>query len=92
MAHFQIKAENYPTRCEICHQADQFDPVTTICQRCQLAQTVAQVTITPSPQQFRLSKKAKIWLGIAGIILADTLCTLCYPLRMGVLFNVFSFI
>lgn len=92
MAHFQIKAENYPTRCEICHQADQFDPVTNICQRCQLAQTVSQVATTLPPQHFSLSKKAKIWFGITGLFLADTLCTICYPLRMGVLFNVFSFI
>lgn len=92
MPNFQIKAENYPTRCEICHQADQFDPVANICRRCQLAQTVAQITITPTQPHVWLSKKAKIWLGIAGIFLADTLCTICYPLRMGVLFNVFSFI
>ncbi|MBI4750963.1 MAG: ankyrin repeat domain-containing protein [Acidobacteria bacterium] len=90
MAHFQIKAENYPTRCEICHQADQFDPATNVCQRCQLAQTVPQTAIVPTQQHFALSKKAKIWLGIAGIFLADTMCTICYPLRMGILVNVLS--
>lgn len=30
-----VKKEFLPTRCEICHQADQFDPVRNICQRCQ---------------------------------------------------------
>ncbi len=34
-AHLVIKKETLPTRCEICHQADQFDPVTRVCQRCQ---------------------------------------------------------
>lgn len=92
MAHFQIKAENYPTRCEICHQADQFDPMTSTCQRCQLAQTILQVATIPAQQHFTLSKKAKIWLGLAGLFLADTLCAICYPLRMGVLFNAFSLI
>ncbi len=29
-----IKKKNPPTRCEICHLADQFDPLTETCQRC----------------------------------------------------------
>lgn len=32
---FLLKAEKYPTRCEICHQSDQFDPVLVHCTRCQ---------------------------------------------------------
>ena len=32
---FEIKQELLPTRCEVCHQADLFDPKTGICQRCQ---------------------------------------------------------
>lgn len=31
----KILKETLPTRCEICHQADQFDPVTGNCRRCQ---------------------------------------------------------
>ena len=31
----KIKKETLPTRCDVCHQADQFDPVAGVCQRCQ---------------------------------------------------------
>lgn len=31
---FQIKQELLPTRCEVCHQADLFDPKTGMCERC----------------------------------------------------------
>ncbi|MBI4749142.1 MAG: hypothetical protein HY774_11685 [Acidobacteria bacterium] len=31
----KIKDERLPTRCDICHQADQFDPATGSCQRCE---------------------------------------------------------
>ncbi|MBI4747827.1 MAG: hypothetical protein HY774_05030 [Acidobacteria bacterium] len=31
----KILKESLPTRCEVCHQADQFDPVTSLCGRCQ---------------------------------------------------------
>jgi hypothetical protein len=34
MKSIQIKNESNPTRCEICHQYDQFDPNTGICIRC----------------------------------------------------------
>ncbi|MBI4751251.1 MAG: hypothetical protein HY774_22455 [Acidobacteria bacterium] len=30
-----VKKEFLPTRCEICHQADKFDPVRNLCERCQ---------------------------------------------------------
>jgi hypothetical protein len=30
----EIKTETLPTRCEICHQADRFNPNTAICNRC----------------------------------------------------------
>ncbi|MBX7219315.1 MAG: hypothetical protein K1Y36_05170 [Blastocatellia bacterium] len=44
---FQIVQEKTPTRCEICHQDDQFDPVANLCRRCapidvvQLTETLA---------------------------------------------------
>ena len=31
---FQIKQELLPTRCDVCHQADLFDPKTGMCERC----------------------------------------------------------
>jgi hypothetical protein len=30
----KIKSENLPTRCEICHQADLFEPARNFCRRC----------------------------------------------------------
>src|SRR5215813_2752704 len=34
MAELQIKTESLPQRCEICHQADYFNPKTNYCSRC----------------------------------------------------------
>lgn len=34
MTGFQIRSEHFPARCEICHQADLFDPETGECVRC----------------------------------------------------------
>src|SRR5689334_5469458 len=34
MSELQLKAESFPVRCEICHQADRFDPETNSCLRC----------------------------------------------------------
>jgi hypothetical protein len=30
----KVNLEKYPTRCEVCHQSDLFDPLTNCCQRC----------------------------------------------------------
>lgn len=47
----KVKRESLPTRCEVCHQADQFDPVTGLCGRCQaIVQPDARGT-----QSFRLA-------------------------------------
>ena len=35
MEHLQIKKEFPAQRCEICHQADCFDPIANVCTRCQ---------------------------------------------------------
>ncbi|MBX7219314.1 MAG: hypothetical protein K1Y36_05165 [Blastocatellia bacterium] len=46
---FQIVQEKTPTRCEICHQDDQFDPIANFCRRCapigmiELASTKAEL-------------------------------------------------
>jgi hypothetical protein len=34
MPTFQVKTESLAVRCDICHQADQFNPATGICTRC----------------------------------------------------------
>lgn len=38
---FQILEEKAATRCDICHQADLFDPISGTCQRCEPIATVA---------------------------------------------------
>lgn len=35
MAQFQVRSEHLPSRCEICHQSDRFDPGTGSCDRCE---------------------------------------------------------
>jgi hypothetical protein len=35
MKEITIRKENQPTRCEICHQSDMFDPETSQCKRCE---------------------------------------------------------
>ncbi|HMW01800.1 MAG TPA: hypothetical protein PLL06_14995 [Acidobacteriota bacterium] len=45
-----VKKEFLPTRCEICHQADQFDPVRNICQRCQ------SLAVARNPQPVALAE------------------------------------
>jgi hypothetical protein len=50
MKEITVRKESKPTRCEICHQADLFDPITNICQRCEnlaLPQNQTSVPIQP---------------------------------------------
>lgn len=42
MAQMKVKTESLPTRCEICHKADCFDPETGHCTRCASAQAAVQ--------------------------------------------------
>ena len=45
---FKIVQEHSPRRCEVCHQADQFDPETSHCLRCQ---TVFKPVLTATQRQ-----------------------------------------
>lgn len=45
MQHLQIKKEYPAQRCEICHQADCFDPAANVCTRCQSVQSVYRVGV-----------------------------------------------
>src|SRR4051812_43798984 len=36
MNRLKIKTESLPARCEVCHQADRFDPIINYCSRCEL--------------------------------------------------------
>lgn len=46
MKEITVRKENKPTRCEICHQSDMFNPMTNICQRCE---NLALPQIHPTP-------------------------------------------
>lgn len=46
----KIKKETLPTRCEVCHQSDQFDPVQNYCARCQSAELKPSI-----PYQFLIN-------------------------------------
>lgn len=37
MSKIEVKSKTLPSRCEICHQKDFFDPINNYCQRCQSA-------------------------------------------------------
>jgi hypothetical protein len=45
MEELKVKTETLPNRCEICHQADQFDPVERRCLRCaNISESVSKLT------------------------------------------------
>ncbi len=46
----KIKAESLPTRCEICHQSDEFDPVSNHCQRCHTINNRVAASPEPIPE------------------------------------------
>ncbi|HNJ42202.1 MAG TPA: hypothetical protein PKZ53_17070 [Acidobacteriota bacterium] len=56
---FLLKAEKHPTRCEICHQSDQFDPVANHCTRCQGV-----------VERHRPASQRVVWKIVAGVGLA----------------------
>ncbi len=67
-----IRTEYYPTRCEICHQSDLFDPQTNECVRCVLYKSTPAKTIDkPTGNQI-----ADLLLGIALVLSAMLLIML----------------
>ena len=71
--HLIIRKENAPKRCEVCHQADLFDPETSQCQRC--ANLALPTTDKPLPiinvntTASMLALTAAIF-GIVGLLLS----------------------
>lgn len=60
-----IHAQSPPRRCEICHQADCFDPATSHCRRCSEVETVLQIPVVPatSPKcAHRYHRTVETWL------------------------------
>ncbi len=88
MPNFQIKAEKQPTRCEICHQTDQFDPKTNQCRRCLESWVqISRSNHTANPLHQRISAGSSIFLIVLGFICTDSLFYLAFPYRSGVLAN-----
>ncbi|HMW00497.1 MAG TPA: ankyrin repeat domain-containing protein [Acidobacteriota bacterium] len=86
MPNFQIKAEKQPTRCEICHQADQFDPKTSTCRRCLENVVVINVPTRPVVGSILpLTRTERGWLVVGGFVVGDSLMTLILPFRGGVI-------
>lgn len=51
MEYFRIRSEHLPSRCEICHQADLFDPETGHCLRCADVLGLIPVWSPPAPRR-----------------------------------------
>ncbi|MBI4748405.1 MAG: hypothetical protein HY774_07930 [Acidobacteria bacterium] len=68
---FVIKQETLPARCEVCHQADFFEPETNYCARCgHISRGFATKRQALSLQQASSTKRGLIWLlSIFGVAL-----------------------
>lgn len=78
-----VKRESLAKRCEICHQSDQFDPLTGLCVRCQTVAGLFQSSpAAPSKATFKGNRRTgAVSLGIMyGLFLAFYLVCL-----MGIL-------
>ncbi|MBX7221134.1 MAG: hypothetical protein K1Y36_14395 [Blastocatellia bacterium] len=62
-----------PTRCEICHQADRFNPETGICQRCQSVFEEHQRTAAAVPNFPQATFSLTPWGVVGRIFLASGL-------------------
>jgi hypothetical protein len=60
-----IKRESTPTRCEICHQSDLFDPATGECQRCA---TIRAILPSSRPSTPTFASTRAVSAAVAGII------------------------
>ncbi len=84
MPTFQVKTESLAIRCEVCHQADLFEPVTGVCSRCSGIQTnPADQESAPSllslgphleytgPRVFKVRRHLRniVWGGVVGALL-----------------------
>lgn len=61
----EIRSTGLPTRCEVCHQIDLFDPSTLICQRCQ---DIA-FSYLPAPTRQKSPVILQILLGLTFFLL-----------------------
>lgn len=73
-----IKKEFLPTRCEICHQSDQFDPVNNTCGRCQRI-TLAYNSQPLVLEELQVATPRPVFLrsGYNGLPIAFLLLVIC---------------
>jgi hypothetical protein len=59
---FDIRRQSPPTRCEVCHQSDCFDPETDRCLRCEeWIQVYAALATVPVASPFRKEARGGAW-------------------------------
>src|SRR5688572_30401720 len=78
MSRLKVKVETYPSRCEICHQADLFDAQAGQCQRCRdipAAQLATPATPELTQVQRTYARAQMIWrLALVRTQLSNQVC------------------
>ena len=52
MNNLKIKKESFPKRCDICHQSDEFDPITNNCNRCSTKSKLSESKLVENVSSF----------------------------------------
>ncbi|MEW6734941.1 MAG: hypothetical protein AB1489_26865 [Acidobacteriota bacterium] len=84
MTKLKIKTQSLPTRCEICHQMDMFEPEQGICQRCQ--DVPAQILILPNTDM-TLSQWANLRFHLLVNLIAIRINLITRLLQLNVSYN-----
>lgn len=73
MNEITLKKETFPSRCEVCHQTDLFDPINNYCQRCVgLAQEYQQIVASKIPESLGTIYRYQVVAEICVITLMVT--------------------
>lgn len=102
----RVRSVSLAVRCEVCHQADCYDPTTNICSRCQ--DVLPLVTPRKSLPEPTFDSLERFWtmllagsrVGVVGSLLVVTLYVLlrqtvwpdAHPIRNGVMFAELGFL
>ncbi len=83
----KVKIEKYPTRCDICHLSDLFDPYTEQCLRCNTTkQALEQQIFSEMDLTNRENSKSQnqtiMVIGIIVVVLNVILCIICVVLSL----------
>ena len=80
MAELQIKTESYSRRCDVCHQADSFDPVTCYCTRCQdIANEVLIRSKADEDREFRRERFHENFTFVSMLVCVSAFLYFCLP-------------